>query len=30
MKDKKMYGTICGKCIYKKTLDLREAVGICK
>lgn len=23
MKDKKMYGTICGKCIYKKTLDLR-------
>lgn len=29
-KDKKMYGTICGKCIYKKTLDLREAVGICK
>ena len=30
MKDKKMYGTSCGKCIYKKTLDLREAVGICK
>lgn len=30
MKDKKMYGTICGKCIYKKTLDLREAVGISK
>lgn len=30
MKYKKMYGTICGKCIYKKTLDLREAVGICK
>lgn len=30
MKDKKMYGTICGKCIYKKTLDLREAVGVCK
>ena len=30
MKDKKMYGTICGNCIYKKTLDLREAVGICK
>ena len=30
MKDKKMYGTICGKSIYKKTLDLREAVGICK
>ncbi len=30
MKDKKMYGTICGKCIYKKTLDLREAAGICK
>lgn len=30
MKDKKMYGTICGKCIYKRTLDLREAVGICK
>lgn len=30
MKDKNMYGTICGKCIYKKTLDLREAVGICK
>ena len=30
MKDKKMYGTLCGKCIYKKTLDLREAVGICK
>lgn len=30
MKDKKMYGIICGKCIYKKTLDLREAVGICK
>lgn len=30
MKDKRMYGTICGKCIYKKTLDLREAVGICK
>ena len=30
MKDKKMYGTICGKCIYKKTLDLREAVGIRK
>lgn len=30
MKDKKVYGTICGKCIYKKTLDLREAVGICK
>ena len=30
MKDKKMYGTICGKCIYKKTPDLREAVGICK
>ena len=30
MKDKKMYGTVCGMCIYKKTLDLREAVGICK
>ena len=30
MKDKKMYGTIAAKCIYKKTLDLREAVGICK
>ena len=30
MKDGKMYGAICGKCIYKKTLDLREAVGICK
>ena len=30
MKDKKLYGTICGKCIYNQTLDLREAVGICK
>ena len=30
MTDKNRYGTICGKCIYKKTLDLREAVGICK
>lgn len=30
MKDKKMYGAICGKSIYKKTLDLREAVEICR
>lgn len=30
MKDKQMYGTICGKSIYKKTLDLREAVEICR
>lgn len=30
LNDKNMYGVICGKCIYKKTLDLREAVEICK
>lgn len=30
LRDKKLYGAICGKSIYKGTLDLREAVEVCK
>lgn len=30
LRDKKLYGAICGKSIYKQTLDLREAVEVCK
>ena len=30
LRDKKLYGAICGKSIYKETLDLREAVEVCK
>lgn len=28
--DKNLYGAICGKSIYKGTLDLRQAVEVCK
>lgn len=30
LRDKKLYGAICGKSIYEGTLDLREAVEVCK
>lgn len=30
LRDKKLYGAICGKSIYEGTLDLREAVVVCK
>ena len=30
LRDKKLYGAICGKSIYERTLDLREAVEVCK
>ena len=30
LKDKELYGAICGKSIYQETLDLREAVEVCK
>ena len=29
LKEHKLYGAICGKSIYKKTLDLREAIEVC-
>lgn len=30
LRDNELYGAICGKSIYKGTLDLREAVEVCK
>lgn len=30
LRDKNLYGAICGKSIYQGTLDLREAVEVCK
>lgn len=30
LRDKKLYGAICGKSIYEQTLDLREALEVCK
>ncbi|MCM1115175.1 MAG: 1-(5-phosphoribosyl)-5-[(5-phosphoribosylamino)methylideneamino]imidazole-4-carboxamide isomerase [Clostridium sp.] len=30
LRDKQLYGAICGKSIYERTLDLREAVEVCK
>ena len=30
LRDKNLYGAICGKSIYKGTLDLRQAVEVCK
>lgn len=30
LRDKQLYGAICGKSIYEGTLDLREAVEVCK
>ena len=30
LRDKKLYGAICGKSIYQGTLDLREALEVCK
>ncbi len=30
LRDKKLYGAICGKSIYQGTLDLKEAVEVCK
>lgn len=30
LRDKGLYGAICGKSIYQETLDLREAVEVCK
>ncbi|MGN1123682.1 MAG: 1-(5-phosphoribosyl)-5-[(5-phosphoribosylamino)methylideneamino]imidazole-4-carboxamide isomerase [Eubacterium sp.] len=30
LRDKRLYGAICGKAIYKNTLDLFEAVEVCK
>ena len=30
LRDKKLYGAICGKSIYKGTLDLKQAVEVCK
>lgn len=30
LRDCKLYGAICGKSIYKGTLDLREAIEVCK
>ena len=30
LRDNKLYGAICGKSIYKGTLDLKEAIEVCK
>ena len=30
LRDKNLYGAICGKSIYKGTLDLKQAVEVCK
>ncbi len=30
LRDKKLYGAICGKSIYEGTIDLREAVEVCR
>ena len=30
LKDARLYGAICGRSIYKGTLDLREALEICR
>lgn len=30
LRDKKLYGAICGKSVYEGTIDLREAVEVCK
>lgn len=30
LRNKKLYGAICGKSLYHKSLDLREAVEVCK
>lgn len=30
LRDNNLYGAICGKSIYKGTLDLREAIEVCK
>lgn len=30
LREKKLYGAICGKSIYQGTLDLREALEVCK
>ena len=30
LRDNNLYGAICGKSIYKKTLDLKEAIEVCK
>ena len=30
LNDKGLYGAICGKSIYKGTLDLKQAVEVCK
>ena len=30
LRDKNLYGAICGKSIYKGTLNLKEAVEVCK
>lgn len=30
LRDNELYGAICGKSIYKGTLDLREAIEVCK
>lgn len=30
LREKKLYGAICGKSIYEQTLDLREALEMCK
>ncbi len=30
LKDAGLYGAICGRSIYKGTLDLKEAVALCK
>lgn len=30
LRDKKLYGAICGKSIYEGTLELRDAVEVCK
>lgn len=30
LRDKKLYGAICGKSLYEGTLDLREAVEVCR
>ncbi|MBQ7739658.1 MAG: 1-(5-phosphoribosyl)-5-[Eubacterium sp.] len=29
LRDNKLYGAICGKSIYKGTLNLKEAIGVC-
>lgn len=30
LRDNGLYGAICGKSIYKGTLDLKQAVEVCK